>query len=338
MKAIRYHGPGQPFRLEDVPTPEAGPGQVRVRIRAAGMCHTELHFESGLLDLGIRPLTMGHEIAGEIDQVGAGVPEARLGERVLVHYYAGCGACEWCRNGDDNLCDALVAEYGFLTDGGYAEAIVVPAVNALPIPDSVPLEQAAPIGCGVTTAIHACNRAEVATGQVVVVHGVGTVGFGLIQVARMRGAEVIAIGRNPDRLALARELGARTISPLEEEELAGAVRRETGGRGADVVFEMVATRETMSPSTAMLAKRGRLVFIGYSPDSFQVHPIHLVIHEAQVTATVGNTRSEAEEAIALVADGRIRTFVDRTLPLEEWAEGFERLRAGGAVGRIVLTP
>jgi propanol-preferring alcohol dehydrogenase len=339
MKAVRYLGPKQPFRLEDVPTPEPGPGEVRVRIRAAGMCHTELHFESGLLNLGVAPLTMGHEIAGEIDRVGRGVDGGRVGQRVLVYYYSGCGECEWCRTGQENLCGSLRAEYGFFNDGGYAEYIVVPERNAVALPDGVSLEDAAPIGCGVTTAVHACSLASVGKGDVVVVYGVGAVGFGLIQVARLREARVIGVGRSTTKLELARELGAGdVVNAREEPDVGSAVRRLTGGRGADVVFELVATRDTMAHATAMLAKRGRLVFVGYSEDDYHVHPIQLVINEAAVSGSVGNTMEELREAIALVADGRVRTLVDRTIPLSHWEDGLTALREGRLLGRVVLEP
>lgn len=338
MKAVRYLGPGQPFRMDSVPDPEPGSGQVLVRIRAAGMCHTELHFESGLLDLGVAPVTMGHEIAGVIESVGGGVDPGRRGERVVVHYYVGCGRCKWCRRGLENLCDRIRAEYGFVSDGGYAEYVTVPAANAVALPTAIELTDAAPIGCGVTTAVHASSIAGVGDGDVVVVYGVGTVGFGLIQVGRLRGARVIGVGRSERKLELARELGAETIDASRTADVAGAVRDATGGRGADVVFELVATASTMNAATGMLAKRGRLVFIGYSEDSFTVHPIRLVVSEAEVTASVGNTLAELEEAVRLVASGEVRTVVDRALPLERWAEGMEALRRGEAVGRVVLVP
>ncbi len=338
MKAVRYLGPGRPFRMEDVPEPEPGPGYVSIRIRAAGMCHTELHFESGLLDLGVAPVTMGHEIAGVVEEVGEGVDPGRRGERVVVHYYAGCGRCEWCRRGLENLCGELRAEYGFLSDGGYAEHITVPAANAVTLPVGIELTDAAPIGCGVTTAVHASSIAHVGEGDVVVVYGVGTVGFGLIQVCRLAGARVIGVGRSRRKLELAQELGAEVIDASAVPDVAAAVRDATGGRGADVVFELVATAATMDAAVAMLAKRGRLVFIGYSKDSFAVHPIRLVISEAVVTASVGNTLAELEEAVRLVASGAVRTVVDHTLPLNRWSEGMEALRRGDAVGRVVLTP
>ena len=339
MKAVRYHGPKQPFRLEDVPAPEPGAGEVRVRIRAAGMCHTELHFESGLLNLGVAPLTMGHEIAGVIDRVGRGVAASRVGRRVLVYYYAGCGECEWCAAGQENLCNQLRAEYGFFNDGGYAEYIVVPDRNAIELPDQVSLEEAAPIGCSVTTAVHGCSLAAVAAGDVVVVYGVGAVGFGLVQVAASQGARVIGIGRTRAKLEQALAFGARDVIDADAvPDVGTAVRDLTGGRGADVVFELVATQETMPHATAMLAKRGRLVFVGYSEDGYHVHPIQLVIGEAAVMGSVGNTLAELHQAIDLVAAGTVRTLVDRTIPLARWEEGLAALREGRLLGRVVLEP
>lgn len=339
MRAVQYLGPGQPFELRDVPSVEPGPGQVRIAIKAAGMCHTELHFQSGLLNLGKAPVTMGHEIAGEIDAVGEGVDPARLGERVVVYYYDGCGQCEWCERGEENLCPQVRTQYGFFHDGGYAESVVVPSRNAVQLPDSLSYEEAAPIACGVTTAVHAMEIGQVKAGETVVVYGVGAVGYGLIQVAKVRGARVIAVGRKASKLEKARELGADVaIAGGDGVDVASAVREATGGRGADVVFELVATKETMPHSTNMLAKRGRLVFIGYSEDPYQVHPIQLVIQEASAVGSVGNTLDELNEALQLVASGQVKTEVDRVLPLEEFQAGIEALEQGEVIGRIVLRP
>lgn len=338
MKALRYHGPRTPLRLEDVPKPEPKPGEVRVRVTAAGLCHTELHFLSGLLNLGIAPLTLGHEAVGVVDAVGAGVDRFRGGERVIAYYYAGCGECEFCLRGDENLCNALRAEYGFISDGGFAEYMTIPARNAVPLPPEVSDEAAAPIGCGVTTAIHASKLARLREGHTVLVYGTGTVGFGLIQLAKLSGAEPIAVGRSAEKLNLARELGAAHAVDASERKVSDAVREITGGRGADIVFEMVATRDTMDQSVRSLAKRGRLVFVGYSEDSFSIHPIQLVISEASVTGSVGNTLDELHQAVRLVQEGKMRTVVDRTLPLEDFQAGIDALQRGELVGRAVFEP
>jgi propanol-preferring alcohol dehydrogenase len=338
MRAVRYHGPRQPLRLESVPKPSPKPGEVLVKISAAGLCHTELHFLSGLLNLGVQPLTLGHEVVGVVEDAGAGVESPRAGDRVILHYYVGCGRCVHCLVGDENLCDALRAEYGFIADGGFAEYIAVPARNAVRLPPEITDEAAAPIGCGVTTAVHAAGLARLSAGDVVLVYGVGAVSFGLIQLARLSGAEVIAVSRTPAKLEKARALGAAHALNGNEGKVAERVREITHGHGADVVFELVATKETMAASTAALAKRGRLVFIGYSEDSFTVHPIQLVITEASVTGSVGNTLGELVRAVDLVARGGIRTVVDRTLDLGEFQKGIDALQKGQLIGRAVLKP
>jgi propanol-preferring alcohol dehydrogenase len=240
--------------------------------------------------------------------------------------------------GDENLCDALVAEYGFVSDGGFAEYAKVPARNAVSLPQSISDEAAAPIGCGVTTAVHAASLARLAAGDVALVYGVGAVGFGLIQLAKLSGAEVIAVSRTPAKLEKAKALGAAHALNAKDGKVAERVREITGGHGADVVFELVATKETMAASTGALAKRGRLVFIGYSEDSYTVHPIQLVITEASVTGSVGNTLDELVRAVDLVGRGKIRTVVDRVIPLGEFQKGIDALAAGQLVGRAVLKP
>ena len=338
MKAVRYHGPGQPFRLEEVDRREPEAGEVLVRITASGICHTELHFKSGLLDLGVAPITMGHESVGRIEAVGEGVSPGRADERVIIYYYVGCLECAYCHVGNEHLCPNLRAEYGFISDGGYAEYITVPARNAVPLPAAIPDVEAAPIGCGVTTAVHAAKLAEPEIGEWVVVYGVGGVGFGLVQLARTTGARTIAVGRSAEKLDKALELGAEIAVNASEEAASERIRRITGGAGADVVYECVGTEESMKEASAALGRRGRLVFVGYSPDSFTVHPIQLVVFEQTVMGAVGATLNDLYKAVDLVERGVVRTVVDRTLPLEQFESGLNALERGELVGRAVLVP
>ena len=338
MQAVRYSGPQRPLTLEDVPRRDPAAGEALVRVTAAGICHTELHFLSGLLDLGVAPLTLGHEVVGRVEAVGDGVSAARVGERVIVYYYVGCGECPHCRVGDEQLCPALKAEYGFLSDGGYAEYVTVPARNCVPLPATIADVDAAPIGCGVTTAVHAARLAELAAGEWAVVYGVGGVGLGLVQLAAARGARVIAVSRSPAKTARAAELGAEHVVHAGDGNVATRIRELTGGRGADVVFECVGTAETMKEASAALGRRGRLVFVGYSADSFTVHPIQLVVFEQRVLGSVGATLGDLYEAVDLVARGVVRTVVDRTLPLAQFQTGLDALARGELVGRAVLVP
>jgi alcohol dehydrogenase, propanol-preferring len=324
--------------LEEVNRHEPGAGEVLVRVVASGMCHTELHFKSGLLDLGVAPVTMGHEVVGRIEAVGEGVSAGQVDERVIIYYYLGCLECPYCRVGDEHLCPNLRAEYGFISDGGYAEYITVPARNAVPLPAVIPDVEAAPIGCGVTTAVHAAKLAEARVGEWVVIYGVGGVGFGLVQLSHAIGARAIAVGRSAAKLDKALELGAEVVVNAAEENAAERIRGITEDAGADVVFECVGTEESMQVASAALGRRGRLVFVGYSPDSFSVHPIQLVVFEQKVMGAVGATLNELYEAVDLVERGVVRPVVDRTLPLEQFESGIDALERGELVGRAVLVP
>ncbi|WP_052886244.1 alcohol dehydrogenase catalytic domain-containing protein [Thermoproteus uzoniensis] len=338
MRAARFYGPGKPLAIEEVPRPSPGPGEVLVRVKAAGVCHTELHFLDGILNLGVMPITLGHEIAGVVEEVGPGVDDPKPGDRVIVYYYVGCGRCRHCLRGEENLCENPKAEYGFITDGGYAEYVKVPARNAVKLPDNIPFEQAAPIGCSVTTAIHATKRARPEMGEYVAVYGVGAVGFALIQYNKLIGAKVIAIGRSERKLALARELGADYVINARSEDVVRKALEITGGRGVDVVYELVGVKETMDNSLKMLAKRGRLVLIGYWRDKLEANPLDLVVKEAVITASVGNTLEELIEAVRLVSEGKIKVVVDRVVGLSKINEELERLRRGEVVGRVVINP
>lgn len=335
MRAVRYLGPGQPFSLQTLPCPQPSPGQVRVKLKACGMCHTELHFRDGLLDLGCRDVTMGHEVAGIIEALGEGVDPGRLGERVMVYYYEGCGACEYCRSGDEHLCPTVKAQPGFFTDGGYADYMVVRATNCIVVPDHVSLEEIAPMACAGTTAVHAGKMADIKPGEWVVIHGTGGVGLALLQYARHVGGRVIAIDRNEKQLELALALGAEHgLNAAGAEDVAAQVLALTGG--AHVVFELVGRKATMQASLDMLRRKGRYVIVGYSADSLKVHPIDLIVRELRVMGSVGSTLQDAHDVVELVGRGAIRSFVDSTIALEDFAQGLDILEQGHAQGRVVI--
>src|SRR5512132_853423 len=285
MRALRYHGPKQPLRLEEIPAPEPAEGDVIVRVTAAGLCHTELHFLSGLLNLGIAPLTLGHEIVGEVVLAGAGVGTAQPGDRVIVNYYGTCGQCIWCRTGQQNLCSHVIAQLGFTADGGYAEFVKARADMLVPLPAHLDAAQACTLGCSATTALHAARRiAPVQLGDTVLIYGAGGVGYALVQVCKLSGAKVLVVGRSQRKLQLAQQLGADAVIHAGQEPVAETVRRFTGNEGVDIIFELVGTRETMDQSLQSLRKRGRLVFIGYSEDQLIANPLLLVIGELQILA------------------------------------------------------
>jgi 2-desacetyl-2-hydroxyethyl bacteriochlorophyllide A dehydrogenase len=337
MRAVRFHGVGRPLAVEDVDRPRPGREDVLIDVAAAGVCGTELHFLDGLLTPARTPITLGHEVAGVVAEVGDAVEHVAVGDRVAVHYLHACGRCRWCRTGDDHLCDAPLGFLAFATDGGFAEQIVVPASATVPVPEGLDLAAAAVLCCSGTTALHAVDMAGVAAGATAVVYGTGGVGLALVQVLREAGARPIAVARNPERLALAQELGAEATVNATTEDVAVAIRDATGGVGADVVFELVGTRETGAAALASLGKRGTLVYVGYSFDRVEIDPLSLVVPEQRIVTSVGNRRSELVGALDLAARGRLVTRVTQH-PLDGAGRVLDDLRAGRVLGRAVLIP
>lgn len=336
MIAARFHAAGQPLSLDDVPLPEPGPDEVRVRVRAAGVCGTELHFTDGLYAPAQVPMTLGHEAAGTVDAVGSSVTGWSEGDRVAVYYYLFCGACRWCLRGRQNLCLAPRGVLAFAADGAFAEHVVVPAHCLVRLPEELGYVQAAPLCCAGTTAVHALSEADVEPGDLVVVLGAGGVGLAVVQDARRRGATVVAVSRDPARREAAVVAGA--VSAVAPEDLASTVTALSSGQGADVVVELAGVRATLELATAVLGRRGRLVLVGYSADTLTVHPLSLVVAEQRVIASVGNTFAELVAAVHLAAAGQLLPPVAETLPLTDVNAALDRLRAGAVVGRLVLTP
>ncbi|WP_100497998.1 alcohol dehydrogenase catalytic domain-containing protein [Geodermatophilus chilensis] len=337
MRAVRFSGAGEPLTVEDVERPRPGPREVLIDVAAAGVCGTELHFLDGLLTPARTPITLGHEVAGTVAELGEDVRGVAVGDRVAVHYLHACHRCRWCLAGDDHLCDEPLGFLAFATDGGFAEQLAVPASSVVPVPEGVDLPTAATLCCSGTTALHAAEVAGVRAGTEAVVYGTGGVGLALVQVLREAGARVTAVARSAQRLALARELGAAVTVDASEQDVAAAVREATGGRGADVVFELVGTKGTGAAALAALGKRGTLVYVGYSFDRVEIDPLALVVPEQRIVTSVGNRRAELVEVLDLAARGRLVSTVT-THPLEDAPRVLEDLRAGRVLGRAVLVP
>ncbi|WP_211354948.1 alcohol dehydrogenase catalytic domain-containing protein [Blastococcus colisei] len=307
-----------------------------IDVAAAGVCGTELHFLDGLLTPARTPITLGHEVAGVVAEVGDGVEDVAVGDRVAVHYRHACHRCRSCQAGNDHLCDAPLGFLAFASDGGFAEQVVVPASAVVRVPDGLDLAVAATLCCSGTTALHAVGVAGVRAGADAVVYGTGGVGLALVQVLREAGARPIAVARDPQRLRLARELGAE-VTVDGSGDVEAPIREATGGAGADVVFELVGTRETSAAALASLGKRGTLVYVGYSFDTVEISPLSLVVPEQRIVTSVGNRRSELVEALDLGARGLLRTTVDEHF-LDDAPRVLDELRAGRIVGRAVLRP
>ena len=337
MKALMLEQFNGPFVPTEAPMPTIAAHEALVRVRNVGICGTDLKIRADRMGLGVIPLIMGHEIAGEVADVGAGVTGFAPGDRVAVNFYLTCGACEYCRQGRDTLCPQL-RQHGFSVDGGFAEYLKTPAVNLCRAPDNVPLEQACILGDAVATSYHAVvKRAQVRPGQTVALIGVGGVGLHALQLAKLAGARTIAVDINAERLELARTLGADDIIHTGGEPFHDAICDLTGGSGVDVVLEFVANEQTLPSSLAAVKRGGRLVFVGYVPEiAMRLPPHYAVRNELEIMGSRANTKQDLQDTMNLVAAGKVRPIVDRVFPLAEVEQAFEALRLGASIGRNVV--
>jgi S-(hydroxymethyl)glutathione dehydrogenase/alcohol dehydrogenase len=280
-KAVVLTEIGAPMVVADVLLPPTGPGQVRVRLAAAGVCHSDLSLSNGTLRQQV-PAVLGHEGAGTVVEVGEGVLGVRVGDPVVLNWSPSCGECQFCARGEPYLCvhgaDGSTTPYATLADGtpvyaglgtaAFAEETVVPAHAVLPLPDGVPLTDAALLGCAVLTAYGAVTHAAgVRTGESVVVFGLGGVGLAVVQSARIAGAgQIIAVDVRPDKEALARRLGATEFlvadAPDAKPQVPAAVRALTGGDGADHAIECVGLARTIRAAWSSTRRGGATTVVG----------------------------------------------------------------------------
>lgn len=339
MTAVRLHAAGQPLAAESVPVPDPGPHDVRVRVRAAGICHSDAHYRAGVAPARL-PCTLGHEVAGVVEACGSEVTSLRPGDRVCLNYLVTCGGCGHCRSGREQFC-AAGQMIGKDRDGGYAEFICVPARGVLPLPQAVSFEHGAVLMCSSATALHALNKARVVAGDAVAVFGAGGLGVSAIQLARRRGArEVFAVDIHPGKLELARRLGATPVDAKAADPVA-EIRRLTGGRGVDAALELIGLPQTMQQCVQALAVQGRAALAGLTDRQMAIHPYRdLLGREAEVIGVSDHLVSELRELIGLVARGELdlSPVVTQTVPLQAGAinralDGLERF--GGEVRSVI---
>ena len=261
MKAVRLVEIGQPLQMQEIPVPGMGERDVLVRIRAAGICHSDVHYRAGISPVKPLPMTLGHEVAGVIEQVGPQVSHLKVGDRVCLHYLVTCGDCPYCTTGSEHFCvkGQMIGKH---LDGGYAEYVSVPARNAVPLPENVSFEHAAVLMCSSATSLHALRKARLQAGETVAVFGAGGLGMSAIQLARALGAlDVYAVDINADKLRVAAQYGAIPVYAPAGDPVA-EIRRLTGGKGADVALELIGLPETMRQAVQSLAVFGRAVWVG----------------------------------------------------------------------------
>ncbi len=339
MKAAVFYGSGQALKVEEVPTPQIGNGEILVKVAACGLCHTDLHYiDHGVPTFKKPPLILGHEVSGTVTEVAPGVSQFKVGDRVLLPAVMACGICDNCREGRGNICTHMVMP-GNDVDGGYAEYIKAPASNVFHLPEEIPLIEGAIIADAMTTPFHAVkNRGKVKPGDTVVVYGCGGVGLNLVQVANAAGASVIAVDMMEIKLNKAKELGAiATFNPGEIPDVAKAIRKFTGG-GAAIAFECIGNPKTMEIAFNSVRNGGRFVIVGYTEHTMTLNASRVMYREMEVVGSLGCPLAEYPKVIELVRTGKLQVeaMVSRRFSLDQINEGFDFLRSGQGFRSVIV--
>jgi len=342
MKAVRLVTVGAPLELREIPVPSIGDRDVLVRVRAAGICHSDAHYRAGTSPVRPLPMTLGHEVAGVVEKVGASVTDVKPGDRVCLHYNVTCGNCTWCASGSEQFCLRCLM-IGHYVDGGFAEYIAVPARNALPLPDEIPFEQGATLMCASATAYHALRKAGLRAGETAAIVGVGGLGMSAVQLARAFGAmTVFAVDIRDETLSLAASYGAVPVNARAGDAVE-EIRRRTGGRGVDVAVELIGMSRTMRQAVQCLGPLGRAVLVGITREPLTLNTYNEVLGgEAQVIGSNDHLLSELPTVIEMARRKVLDTsrVVTKSIPLDAGAinDALDRLEqfAGGI--RTVVVP
>lgn len=341
MKVMRLHEYKEPLKLEEVEVPKIGPKEALIKIQACGVCHTDVHLSHGNLTTekfgGKRPWILGHEIAGQVQEIGSEVTTFKVGDPVLIDAWTAyaCGSCIMCKTGNENSCK-LNGPIGFARDGGYAEYIAVPEQALINIGNLKPEDVATLSCCGVTT-YRALRKAKVTPSDTVVAYGAGGTGSYAIQIAKAMGANVIAIDITEEKLEMAKKFGAHYVVDGNKDPV-NEVLKITGENGANVVLDFVGFEQTYDNGLRMLTNLGRLVVVGVGPGPLKIVPDDAVNYEFTIMGVKVGTHKELVDLVNLAKKGIIKSITTKTFKLEEANEALEQLVEGKILGRSVLTP
>jgi 2-desacetyl-2-hydroxyethyl bacteriochlorophyllide A dehydrogenase len=318
MKAVQLIQPGKALELREVPVPQTGPDDVLVRVKAAGICHSDAHYRAGVSPVHPLPMTLGHEVAGLVERVGENVLHLAPGNRVCVHYLATCGQCEFCLRNTEQFCvrGQMIGKH---RDGGYAEFICVPSRSVFLLPEGIPFEHASIMMCSSATSLHALNKARFKPGESVAIFGFGGLGFSALQLAKALGCgDVYVVDLNAKKLAMAEQYGAIPINAKGGDPVA-EIQRATKGKGIDVSLELIGLPATMDQAVRCLGNFGRAALVGITRDSFPVSPYTDVINkEAEIIGVSDHLAAELPVLMDFAKSGKLKfpPGVVRTIPLD----------------------
>jgi D-arabinose 1-dehydrogenase-like Zn-dependent alcohol dehydrogenase len=340
MRALVLKAAKTPFELVDVPDPVAGPGEAVARVLACGSGLTIQHYKAGRTPV-VLPRIIGHEITGEIAEVGAGVTSLKVGDPVTAYYYLNCGYCRYCLSQFEPLCDNPGGLVGKECDGGYAQYIKLPERNFIRLPEGLDYKtHPAEIGVvtdALATPYKVLRRARIRPGENVAVFGAGGgLGIHQLMMANWAGARVIAVDVASEKFAACRKAGAHEIVDASVDDVVEALKDLTGGLGVDVAVDYISSTATLEAGAKALGKRGRLVTLGGAGKPFQLSAMDLLFKEQQILGSRYVTRVEIIEALELVARGEVWPLVSEIRPMEEAEDLHALVEEGKVTGRAAL--
>jgi D-arabinose 1-dehydrogenase-like Zn-dependent alcohol dehydrogenase len=333
MKAAQISKPRGDWELVERDIPEPGAGQVRIKVEACGICHSDVFVKEGAWPGLQFPRVPGHEVAGRIDAVGGNVTEWKNGQRVGVGWHGGhCFVCKQCRRGDFTMCVNRKVT-GFDFDGGYAEYMIAPAAAVAAIPDKLPAEEAGPFMCAGVTVYNALRHSGARGGDLVAVHGIGGLGHLGIQYSRQMGFETAALGRGKDKETLAKKLGAHHYIDSGAGDVAAELQKLGGAR---VILATAPNAAAISALIDGLSPNGKLVVPAGPNEPLTVSALSLILGRRSVAGSYSGTAKDSEDTLAFSALAGVRPMIEK-YPLSRVAEAYEQMHSGKVRFRAVLT-
>jgi len=336
MKAAVLKEFNKPLVIEEKEIPKPQKGEVLIRIKASGLCVSDIHIQDGIINTVKLPYTPGHEMAGVVEELGENVTGLEIGDHVTASIDLICNRCRFCLSGMTNLCKSLI-RIGFEKDGSHAEYCVVPAENVFRVNKDIPFEQVAiltdAVGC-MYNAIR--NKANVKPGDHVLILGTGGLGMNAIQIAKVFGAQVYATSRQEDKIQLSMEMGADAAINTRTQDLYDEIVKITNGEMCDVVIDNIGIKTSINDAINLIRPGGKVIISGYNDPCFEANYQNMMKYEKEIIGMRGLRRIDIIEVIKLVEQKKIVPYVYKTVEFEKINDALDEMREGKAKGRVVI--
>ena len=340
MRAMQITEFKHPMRLAEIPIEKLPEGYARVRMGSNGICATDVKMVDGVGFKPNLPFIPGHEPAGKVEDVNT-KDESFLslqGRNVVIHPHVSCGMCENCITGNENICLHMKRSYGINTNGGLQEYIDVPVRNLVPLPSGMSMDMGALAGGVVAVPLKGIRQLGSMLGKKVLIIGTGGLAFSAIQLSRAMGADVIVVGRKPEKLSLARSLGASHTLLQSEVDYVKEIRDMTDGIGVHAAIDLAGDRGEVPKLTQAVKRGGTVLIIGYSAETIELPYNRIALDGIRIIGTRSYTRNDLSESVDMIASGRCTPIISRHFPLEESNEAIDQVRSGGGIGRVLVHP